>query len=506
MTMLAEEQLEEVSALDSESIVKIRKLAENDLYFLCKGVLHYPDVNKLTHQEFCRFIVGHPSLRKLFLMPRAHLKSTIATIGDSIRRVLARPEHERILITSETEKQAKKFLKEIKAHFQNNKLLQQLYPELIPETFSGPGSDWSSTEATLNRTAAHKEPHWMASGIGGAFTGGHYTTIKNDDIIGLEAIRSPAKMQEARDFVDALEPFLVDQHVDEIHWCGTRWGRSDVYEYVMSIYGDDLAVFSREAIEDGRIIFPQKHTDVEYTRLMEKQPRVWFAQYCNNPMAASQAEFSVGSLGTYRFHIDGRHLEVISGPRSGQKYVIRDLDIVVTCDPNSGSLLADDEAAIIVSGMAHDGAIFVLHTWSGRENPTVFVDTLFQIAKDWRPRVVGIERAGQQNTDHYFKEKCEKEGEHFRVEDLPPRNKMKEERIRHYLDKPIRSGDVYLLQSQQKLRGQIAQFPNNLMVDELDCFAYGRELWRKPWAPSMIESDNKVIDLVMRRRSPITGY
>jgi hypothetical protein len=46
----------------------------------------------------------------------------------------------------------------------------------------------------------------MTIGVGGAITGFHFTRIKGDDLIGIEAARSPAKMKEAIDWTDNIEP------------------------------------------------------------------------------------------------------------------------------------------------------------------------------------------------------------------------------------------------------------------------------------------------------------
>jgi hypothetical protein len=101
--MIAEQEVaEEINALSSMDTLALRRMAQEDLYFMAKGILGYPDVNIDTHGEFCRFFDSEPKLRRLGLMPRSHLKSTIATIADSIRIVVDNPEHERVLISSET--------------------------------------------------------------------------------------------------------------------------------------------------------------------------------------------------------------------------------------------------------------------------------------------------------------------------------------------------------------------------------------------------------------------
>lgn len=496
---------EEIDALSATDVAALRRQAQEDLFFLAKGVLGYPDVNKDTHGGFCNFFDTEPKLRRLGLMPRSHLKSTLANIADSIRIVIKNPEHERVLIASETATQAEAFLKEIKGHWENGRVLRRLFAELVPARFTGQGIDWSTRKATLNRMAPHKESHWMTIGVGGAITGFHFSRIKGDDLIGIEASRSPAKMEESIKWTDNIEPLLIDQSRDVIDWLGTRWGRADLYAHLMESYGDRLAVFLRQAIENGEIIFPQKHTWESYQFLQEKRPAVWYAQYCNNPVAGGKSDFPIGKVGFFRYSVDASEV-IFTKDGSEKRWKLSALDRVITCDPNSGSATAENLASIVVSAISPDDEVFVLECSADRFSPSGLVDEIFRLAIRWRPRVVGMEKAGQQNTDHYFRLKMEKEREYFNVQPLSPKNQHKEDRIRYYLEPIIRSGLLYTLASETALREQIASFPDCLLWDELDTLAYGPEVWRRPHRVEDIESNRRAMKVLMTRRSRHTGY
>lgn len=472
---------------------------------MAKGVLGYPDVNVETHGGFCQFFDSEVRLRRLGLMPRGHLKSTLATIADGIRLVAKNPEHERILIASETATQAESFLKEIKGHWETGRVLRRLFPELVPDRFTGQGVDWSTRKATLNRTAPHKESHWMTIGVGGAITGFHFTRIKGDDLIGIEASRSPARMEESIKWTDNIEPLLTDQNKDIIDWVGTRWGRADLYAHLMDSYGTKLAVFLRQAIENGVIIFPQKHTWEGYEFLQTKRPSIWYAQYCNNPIAGGKADFPINKVGFFRFSVDASEVIFASGGTE-KRWKLATLDRVITCDPNSGSATAENLASVIVSAISPDDEVFVLESSAQRFSPSGLVDEIFRLTMRWRPRVVGIEKAGQQNTEHHFRIKMEKEREYFNIQPLSPKNQHKEDRIRYYMEPIIRSGLLYTLASETALRDQIAAFPDCLLWDELDALAYGPEVWKRPHRVEDVESNRKALRLIMTRRSKHSGY
>lgn len=504
MSQLLEAELqEEVGGLGGDDREHLRQLARKDLYFLSKGVLGYKDVEPGAHGGFCRFIQESPKRRRLGLMPRAHLKSTLGTVADSVRLALDNPDDARILIAGETSTLAEKFLSEIKGHFEKNELLRSLFPEVVPTRFAGQGVQWSSHMASLLRSTAHKEPTWQAIGVGGASVGSHFTRIKCDDLIGFEALRSPAAMAYTIAWVNNIEPLLVNQHENVIDFIGTRWSKNDLYAHIMEGYGDALGVYVRHAIENGVIIFPALHTWEEYERIQRINPAQWFSQYENNPITGQNADFPSDAIQYFRF--DKGETEVVTS-KGDKRWALEQLDICLTADPNSGSLLAPDAAAISVQGLSPNDETFVLDSWSGRVSPSAFVDEIYRKAKRWKPRVVGIEKAGQQNTDHYFQLKMEREGTYFRVVPLTPRGRAKEERVRAALEPLIRSHLLFLLPSQTTLKKQLAEFPDTELWDEVDALAYGPEVWRKPAGMEVQQRRRDVVKKLMSMRNALTGY
>jgi len=503
-----EEREEELASLSSEDMDFLRESAKSSLYILSKGILGYPDINPGVHLDFCNAIQNTEKKRRLWLMPRAHLKSTIKTIAHPLQLVLKDPEYVRVLINSETATQAQKFLAEIKHHWEKNALLRALFPELVPERLTGPGSDWSHSRATLNRDAVHREPHWQAIGVGGAVTGGHFSHINNDDIIGLEAYRSPAKMKSTQEWNDTLEPLLINQHRDFIDWVGTRWAANDVYNHIMEFYGHEIAVYTRSAIEDGEIIFPELHTWEEYERLQKNNPALWYAQYENNPVQGGPADLPYDAIQPYYLTPDFQDIVINQTDGSEKRWKVSELDRVICVDPNSGSPVAPDMAAIVVVGLSPDDEMFALETWSDREDPDTFVRKILQLCRKWKPRLTGIEKAGQQNTLFYFEKLCREEGIYFATEPLEPRGRDKEERIRFNLQPYMASGKIHMLVSQSVLRKQITDFPNNILIDELDAFGYSPEILRKPKKQILSQSGRAagLFRLIRQTRNVRTGY
>lgn len=498
------EHLEEIKGLDSDTLAHLKLRARKSLYFMAKGVMGYKDITKRTHGRFCKFIEDHTVDRKLELMPRGHLKSSIATEADGVRLAVDDPDHARILIINEVLDNAKAFLSTIRAQFEKNKFLQALFPELVLSRFSGPGVDWSGMSATLPRSTAYKEPTWMPLGIGGAATSKHFSHIKVDDMIGLKAKASPADLKAAIAWNRNIESLAIDARSTIIEWIGTRWGKNDAYADIIDRYKDDLKIFHRSVIENGEIIFPEKYDWRFLNRIKNETPDIWMAQYMNDPTSDMTLDFNADDLRYFQFDHAGN---VIFKSRGGVlRWSVSDLDRVLTADPNGGSKTAPDEAAIVVSGQAPDENVFTLSATSGRPNPDEFVDQIFKLAIRWRPRVVGIEQAGQQNTIFHFEKKMRKEGVFFNVVPLKHLNRVKEDRIRTMMQPVMAVKRLHVLKSQTKLVEQIKNYPDIKNDDLIDALAYAFEHFKVAVSQEQQQKNSATVRRLLARRSTTTGY
>lgn len=499
-----EEKLEELRSLDSTTVEHLKLRARKQLYFMAKGVMGYKDVNTRTHGRFCRAMQSVERDRRLFLMPRSHLKSSIGTEADSVRLAVDDPDGARILIVNEILGNSVAFLGTIKAQFEKNEFLRFLFPELILDRFSGPGIQWSTEGATIPRKTTHKEPTWLPLGTGGAATSKHFTRIKADDIIGLEARKSPAVMRAAIEWNRNIEPLLISAREGIVDWIGTRWARNDVYADLIARYGKRLQVFSREAIEAEGIIFPEKFTMEWYQTIMDTTPDIWASQYMNNPLSDFGNDFDVASVQFYKWDNDGNLVFSADGVQT--KWHQSNLDRVITVDPNSGSKTSKDEAAVTVSGLAPDNRAFVLESYGGRPTASELVEITYKLCKKWRPRVVGFEQAGQQNTLEYFKEKMRDEKMYFLVKPLKHMNRDKDDRIRTALEPIISTHRLYIARSMQPLLTQIKNFPDNDLKDRIDSLAYAVEEWRRPMSSEQQKKNTDAVNMMLNRRDPVTGY
>jgi hypothetical protein len=503
--VLEPEQQEIYDELSSTDIERLRNRCKTSPYFLGKAILGYNQIEEEAHGALCSFLVNETSNRRLVLMPRGHLKTTICTITDSIRLSIKDP-NVRILIQNEVFENASLMLQELQGHWEKGALLRQTFPELVPSRFSGPGTDWSKVACSINRTANFKESTYTASGSGGSPQSQHFNKIKGDDLIGENHRKSVALMDAAKQWVNAMRP-LLDRLDDGIDFYGTRKALDDVYAHIEQVYGDNLAIFFREPIENGKPIFSKMPME-ELMKIMVDTPEVWAYDYMNNPVGKGGLDWGQGVLRNYSRSDNGEWFTLVHH-LTGEtvRWHKTELDIVITVDPNSGKLHAPDKPAVLVHGCTPDEQIIVLETWAERVQPQPLVEKIFELSMKWRPRVVGIENAGTANTKYYFEKKCFDEGYFFTMEELKPENRDKESRIRSALDQPIKARRIYVQPHMRGLIGQVQLFPQ-LSVhnwDELDALAYGPRLYRPGMRLKDQQDEEDAVGKILQMRGR-TGY
>jgi len=505
----ADEATEELIGLSGTDLEMIRLRAENDLYFMAKGILGMKDLYPPLHRPFCQFIEteGADMRRRMALMPRGTLKSSISTVANNVRRAVRNPEV-RILIANEVYDNASDFMSEIQGHFEKNRKIRLLWPHVVPEKFAGAGVEWSSKGASVVRNGIYKEPTWFPIGVGGAVTSKHFTHIDGDDLIGLAAYDSPAEMLKAIRWNRNIEPLCIDSEGDNatiITWLGTRWAGNDLYADVEKIYGQILKVYHQGCFTaDGKSVFPRKLSLEFLERIAANEPDRFAAQYLNDPTSSAVLDFEYAKLQTFtidsqrwlRWRTDGEDFETNANM----------LDRVMTVDPNGGKRTSPDEFAVGITASDHQGNVFSLEDYGGRPTVEEACKVILDMYLKWRPRIIGIEETNSQNWLYIVEKHFTEQRVSARFERLKPNNQAKEERIRTCLQPLLAYKKLFVPTTQLELRNQIKNYPGVDFDDRIDRFAYGTTLIRTPFSEAHSKRHRSTIKKLLNLRSHLTGY
>ena len=205
------------------SIIRRKVLEEDRIDVLAEEVLGY-DLEE-HHSEILASQQAPIDGRQMTLAFRGAGKSTVGTVARTIFEILKNP-NIRILIGSNTQLQAEIFLREIKAHFESNDKLKQIFGEYV-------GPKWDAREIVVKgRTKQYRESTVTCIGVGGPTASRHYDLLILDDLVDEENSRTELQRERLQIwYYKSLMPTLLSG--GRILLLGTRWHPKDLYGYII---------------------------------------------------------------------------------------------------------------------------------------------------------------------------------------------------------------------------------------------------------------------------------
>jgi len=446
------------------SIDHVQKACKKSLYFLCTQMLGFKDWDKV-HDDIERRL-NRPSRKKMILVPRGHLKTSVVTKAYSIQLLLRDP-NIRILIANQVWYKAREMLYEIKQMLTDKSDLPKIFGPFVSDR-------WREDDIVIRqRNKALAAPTIGTSGVEAELTSSHYDVIILDDLQGLQNYQTPEQREKVkryyRSMMDLLEPGGL------LIVIGTRWHLDDVYQYIIDEESDYFDVMVRKVVENGKIIFPKKFNKkfdvltknwletteptMDYVNYLKKRPSEEFSsQYMNEPIDAENQVFKKEYFKYYE-------------RRPERLYV------AMTLDPAISEKQSADYFAINVSGMDENYNIYVLDTLKGHWKVSEQIENIFTMYEKWHPSSIGLETvAFQKALKSWLEEKMRMRNIHFPITELRrSTNETKEFRIKA-LEPFYREGKVFHSQWMRSLEEELAQFPKGKHDDEIDALASQLEL------------------------------
>lgn len=237
-----------------------------DLYYFATQIMGKNRFSKNSdkaqnlHYQMC-LTVQKDGLKEGIEIPRDHFKSTVYSECFPIWRALPFGKREedfftnvgysdlyiewmrrchsqdiRILLVSETIKNAIKLGIRIANHYENNAFFRTLFPEIMPTE----KETWTNESLHQKRTAAGRgqgEGTFDFIGVGAALQSRHYNIVVQDDLVGREARKSSIVMTDTIDYHQILvgatdsDPDNPGRDFDEIV-VGNRWSHDDLNSHI----------------------------------------------------------------------------------------------------------------------------------------------------------------------------------------------------------------------------------------------------------------------------------
>ena len=463
----------------------LKEKASKDLYIFNKHILKAEEGTEKValapfHKELCHFVQDNMHKKKLILVPRGHLKSTLITVGYSVFRLIQDPTV-RILIQNAGYQTAADFVRAIKRHLQFNEDLIRIFGALAEDP-----EEWSENRITLKTAKSSekgKEPNITGWGVETTKTGQHYDLIIHDDLVERENIGTREQIEKVilryKDSLDLLDPggqMLV---------IGTRWTDGDLYSWIMDPENHVISsyeVMIRKALEwEGDLatalksgegiksnLWPEKFDNKElWTRYREKGPYEFSTQYLNDPVTPEDATFKREWFGYYE-------------PTDA---IGKLFHTYITVDPAISMERDADFTAMVVTSIDQYGNIYIREVIRAKLTPRQIIDQLFRLAEQWHPNRIGVEDVAYQKALAYsIREEAAKRGRYLPIQEVRPGGRTKDQRIQA-LQPLYAAGKVFhwkQMLNNNYFEDELLRFPRATHDDIIDALSYSLALFAKP--------------------------
>jgi phage terminase large subunit-like protein len=390
----------------------IRHAFRTDLWLLLTIGMGRMDLAHPWLFDRCREIQASPD-GHLDLWARDHYKSTIITFGKTVQDILASHGDAPLAewdgleptfgIFSHTRPIAKAFIRQIKVELERNRLLQDLFPDVL---YGKPDRDaprWSEDSGLVVRRRTNpKEATVEAWGlVDGQPTGKHFDVLIYDDVVSREAVGSPEMIgKTTKAWEDSLNLGTKNTRRRMI---GTRWHFADTYRSIMERGAAKPRIYP--ATDDGTLTGkPVLLTQEQFTeKVRDMGPYVAAAQLLLDPTVDSKQRF-LREWFSHQFD-----------PSTGWRAMNR----AIICDPASGKK-DSDYTAIVVLGIGPDSNLYLLDlvrdrlTLAQRGSEYLRLHRLWEMGNQW----AGYEQYGLTADIEYLKERMDRETYHFDITEL----------------------------------------------------------------------------------------
>jgi phage terminase large subunit-like protein len=467
-----------------------RRYVLRNFWAFSKEVVGWKDLEEALHKDLCDRMQEHSDKKRLLLIPRGHLKSSVVTVGYSLWRIAQNPKI-RILIANGTYEMAVTFLAQIKQHLEKNKAFIELFGDLTNKT-----EKWSENQITVKREDSYdvKEPTVTAFGIGGNLVSQHYDLIIGDDVVNRDNIHTPDRMYQVKMFYKDVQDLVDNPTESEIIFIGTRWHEADLYGQLLDPENPEnhqYYIYQRTAVEGdyrfvknpntglfeisgGDIIFPRKFSRQGLESLLNgKGIGEFSAQYMNNPVPSETATFK------HEF----KYYEP-EDMRGVEMYTFCTIDPAFY-DPKSKTVDLDYAVFMVIS-VDGDNNWYIKDIVRERMTPYDIIEMTFHIDTMYHPKTIGLETTAYQKIlGHMLRDEMKTRNQFLYITELKHAGghaKSKADRIQG-LEPRYAMGSIFHNQYVRNiaiLEDELRRFPRSKTDDCIDALASMLEIAHAP--------------------------
>lgn len=298
-----------------EALRSERLRRERDFYLSEEGFLDFvrdsgaaPDAEYQPHGRYCQDLItwhgdvdaDNPEIThyksKMALWPRGSFKSQVFTIGQAAW-MIARDANIRILICSETARQAQKFVSEVMKIIDSQWFKDRFGVHKGKQWKEGSGVFYSA----LRTRQGVKDPTLAAAGVGEVQTGAHWDVVIMDDVCSQENTQTPESIEKLWNWFGEVQSQLDPG--TKLFMIGTLHHYADIYCRIMkdeaiaktfdiSKHAWCDPIVDPASSEPTEMFFPKRLTRAFVAdRKLRQTPRLFACFYENRPQTGDDQIF-----------------------------------------------------------------------------------------------------------------------------------------------------------------------------------------------------------------------
>ncbi len=538
VTQLIDELTSENAQLTPEVIELTRQASLVNLWFFLTTIAGfagpYNDLTDHIHRDMCNFRQRSmkPGSRFAIFIPRSFYKSTITTHGANAWELLRDPNIRIGMVASKMD-MAQQFLWATQRIFDDNALLQDIFPDSCPAKGVHGNilqSRWNRLEMVMpNRTRNMPEASIKCLGAGSATAGNHFDLLNTDDLVGekqLNAMHSSGDemLKIGNWFSSNQDTLLVSPKTSRVFLAATRYAPDDAYEQIYTDcstregFWEELpyeenpkgmwTIYHRQAIERDRLTFPEKVDRAFLDRIRISDPWKYFTQYINNPFSAQASEFADYTIARCDLDYNNGDYTIIVQTGGITKTIpLRECTVTMGVDPAASDTRRSartSRSAIVVQAVDALNRHYYIDVSIGYYAPTKFFDEIFRLWEKFKYYIALVGLEGQGGFKFVYNRLIEEITERKKgmplklIRPLPD----KDAKLRIFFQPLLDLGLIYATPFVEKSLGEeITVFPGGLKRDLMDACEIADRMKMKPRSTEEYESE----EIKKERRRHITS-
>ena len=384
-----------------------------------------------------------------------------------------------------TAENAEKRIFTIKKQWETNTLLQEAFPELVPDF---KGVRWSNHCAELKRERNREEGTYESIGAGGAVVSRHYDHIieddlvyaKKDDLHGTEIQPNQEDIDKAIGWHKLSYSLFSHPAQSTLDNIGTRWAPHDLKDWIYTHEKSEFKFFRVNAEKQdgegnftGEPVWKNRFSRQVLDDILVRQgPYMYYTQYLNCPRDPADALFELQWIKYYEKESD------ILQPCSNATFV----DLALWGDTKG-------KARNIVLTLSRDNEnnLWIRRYDRGKFNPTQVIDLMEAHNRAYKSDVYVEEVYYQKAIRHFAKKRMHDTGNFYIIRALPKSTGKDAKSTRIKTVQPVAfHGALHIKPGMSDLKRELADYPNGLTCDIIDTIGYATQ-FNLPFKPDKQE-------------------